>query len=40
VFPASRSRVFSTTSDNQREIEVVVYQGEHSLCEDNRKLGP
>ena len=25
--------------DMQREIRVEVFQGEHSLCRDNRKLG-
>jgi molecular chaperone HscC len=30
---------FFTTADGQRTILVEVYQGEHSLCSDNQKLG-
>jgi molecular chaperone HscC len=39
VIPASRVEHFHTVSEHQREIQVEVYQGEHSLCRDNRKLG-
>jgi molecular chaperone HscC len=39
VIPASRVERFFTMEDNQRSIEVEVFQGEHSLCKDNRKLG-
>jgi molecular chaperone HscC len=39
VIPASRVRTFSTMSDNQKEILVEVYQGEHATCAENRKLG-
>jgi len=39
VIPASRVRTFSTMSDNQKEILVEVYQGEHATCAQNRKLG-
>ena len=39
VIPVSRVESFRTLEDNQTEIEVEVYQGEHSLCRDNRKLG-
>ena len=39
VLPASRMKAFSTLSDNQREVVVQVYQGEHSNCRDNTKLG-
>lgn len=39
VLPASRSRHFSTLHDWQTEIEVDVFQGEHSLCRDNTHLG-
>ncbi|MCA9592817.1 MAG: Hsp70 family protein [Myxococcales bacterium] len=39
VLPASREREFSTMADGQRMIAVEVYQGEHSLCKDNEKLG-
>src|SRR5437764_947149 len=39
VIPASRVRTFSTMYDNQNEIRVEVYQGEHATCAQNRKLG-
>jgi molecular chaperone HscC len=39
VIPTSRVESFRTMSDGQRQIEVEVFQGEHSLCADNRKLG-
>ena len=39
VIPASRVETFRTVDHNQKEIQVEVYQGEHSLCRDNRKLG-
>ena len=39
VIPASRVKTFSTMSDNQKEILVEVFQGEHASCEKNRKLG-
>jgi molecular chaperone HscC len=39
VIPVSRVESFHTLVDNQKEIEVEVFQGEHSLCRDNRKLG-
>jgi molecular chaperone HscC len=39
VIPASRVERFHTMEDNQRELLVQVFQGEHSLCRDNAKLG-
>jgi molecular chaperone HscC len=39
VLPASRVERFVTAADGQAQIRVVVYQGEHSLCRDNTKLG-
>ncbi len=39
VLPASRERDFHTLADGQRQIQIEVYQGEHSLCKDNQKLG-
>jgi molecular chaperone HscC len=39
VIPASRQQRFSTMADMQRMIVVKVYQGEHSQCRDNQKLG-
>ena len=39
VLPASRVERFVTAADGQQQIRVEVYQGEHSLCRDNTKLG-
>jgi molecular chaperone HscC len=39
VLPASRVERFSTVGDRQRHIELEVYQGEHSLCSDNQRIG-
>ncbi len=39
VIPASRVERFHTMGDMQKEILIEVYQGEHSLCRDNQKLG-
>jgi molecular chaperone HscC len=39
VIPASRVERFQTMGDLQKEILVEVFQGEHSLCRDNQKLG-
>ncbi|HMR80590.1 MAG TPA: Hsp70 family protein, partial [Polyangiaceae bacterium] len=39
VLPASRVRTFSTISNGQTQINVEVYQGEHSICRENQKLG-
>jgi molecular chaperone HscC len=39
VIPASREEVFSTIEDGQTAITFSVYQGEHSLVRDNKKLG-
>jgi molecular chaperone HscC len=39
VLPASRVERFHTTSDGQKVIELEVFQGEHSLCERNQKIG-
>ena len=39
VLPASRVERFVTAADGQTQIRVEVYQGEHSLCRDNTKLG-
>jgi molecular chaperone HscC len=39
VLPVSREQSFSTLQDNQRMITFGVYQGEHSLVRDNKKLG-
>jgi molecular chaperone HscC len=39
VLPASRVKSFSTLSDSQRQLLLEVYQGEHSLCSENQKIG-
>jgi len=39
VLPASRVKTFRTAADGQHTISVQVYQGEHSLCRDNVRLG-
>jgi molecular chaperone HscC len=39
VIPASRSKSVTTTSDNQRSIQLSVYQGEARLVKDNILLG-
>jgi molecular chaperone HscC len=39
VIPASRVKPFSTVADFQTEICIQAFQGEHSLCRDNQKLG-
>ena len=37
--PVSREEVYSTVSDNQSEIVVVIYQGENRLVQNNIQLG-
>ena len=39
VIPASRVERFHTIEDNQTEILVEIFQGEHAACADNQKLG-
>ncbi|NVB81017.1 MAG: Hsp70 family protein [Kofleriaceae bacterium] len=39
VIPASREEIFATIEDGQSAITFDVYQGEHSLVRDNKKLG-
>lgn len=39
VLPASRSRTFSTIADDQAQIRIEVYQGEHATVADNQRLG-
>jgi len=39
VIPASRVQRFFTLEANQRQLLVEIFQGEHSLCRDNNKLG-
>jgi molecular chaperone HscC len=39
VIPVSREHTYHTIYANQRVVELGIYQGEHSLVEDNTKLG-
>ncbi|HEX2870776.1 MAG TPA: Hsp70 family protein [Polyangiaceae bacterium] len=39
VLPASRVERFSTVTNGQTMIKLEIFQGEHSLCEKNQKLG-
>jgi molecular chaperone HscC len=39
VIPVSRSERFHTMGDGQTKLLVEVFQGEHSMCSDNAKLG-
>lgn len=39
VLPSSKEQLYVTTFDNQRQIEIKVYQGEHRYCDDNTPLG-
>lgn len=37
--PISKSRVFTTTKDNQTSVRIAVYQGESRMIEDNELIG-
>lgn len=39
IIPASREQSYTTVDDNQSEIELHVYQGEHRFVKDNVELG-
>jgi len=39
TIPTSKTQVFSTASDNQTSVEIVVLQGERPMARDNRILG-
>jgi len=39
TIPCNRSLVFSTAEDNQREVEINIYQGEREIAEENKLLG-
>jgi molecular chaperone DnaK len=39
TIPTSKTETFSTASDNQSSVEIVVLQGERPMARDNRELG-
>ncbi|MBU6321271.1 MAG: molecular chaperone DnaK [Patescibacteria group bacterium] len=39
AIPTSRSQTFSTASDNQPSVEIVITQGERAMSADNKLLG-
>jgi molecular chaperone DnaK len=39
TIPTSKTETFSTASDNQSSVEIVVLQGERPMAKDNRELG-
>jgi molecular chaperone DnaK len=39
TIPTKRSRVYTTASDNQAEVEIHILQGERPMARDNKSLG-
>jgi molecular chaperone DnaK len=39
TIPTRKSQIFSTASDNQSQVEIVVLQGERPMAKDNKTLG-
>ena len=39
TIPTRKAEIFSTASDSQTQVEIMVYQGERAMARDNRLLG-
>lgn len=39
TIPTNQSLVFSTAEDNQSEVEIIIFQGEREIAEENKLLG-
>lgn len=39
TIPAKKTEVFSTASDNQPAVDIVIFQGERPMAKDNRLIG-
>jgi molecular chaperone DnaK len=39
TFPTKKSQIFSTTTDKQIKVTIIVYQGELEMAADNKVLG-
>jgi molecular chaperone DnaK len=39
AIPATQEEIFETAAFGQKDVEIVVYQGERELVKDNRKIG-
>ena len=39
TIPTRKTEIFSTASDSQTQVEIMVYQGERAMARDNRLLG-